>query len=57
MYNPTASNKCSSSCMKITSSALENDVIRIKYDNMVQSCIKGVPITISCRQFYNPITP
>lgn len=24
---------------------------------MVQSCIKGVPITIICRQFYNPITP
>ena len=24
---------------------------------MVQSCIKGIAITISCRQFYNPITP
>jgi len=43
--------------MKIYSSALENDVIRIKYDNMVQSCIKGTSVTISCRQFYNPVTP
>lgn len=57
MYNPTASNKCSSACMKITSSGLENDVIRILYENMVRSCIKGAPITIICRQFYNPITP
>lgn len=24
---------------------------------MVQSCIRGTAITISCRQFYNPITP
>lgn len=57
MYNPTASNKCASSCMKITSSGLEGSAIQIKYDNMVESCIKGTPITISCRQFYNPITP
>ena len=57
MYNPTATNKCSSSCMNIFESELIVDRIKIIYDNMVESCIKGAPITISCRQFYNPIVP
>lgn len=57
MYNPTAINKCSSTCMKIISSGLNNGVINIQYTNMVPSCISGTPITISCRQFYNPVEP
>lgn len=43
--------------MNIFRSELVGDRIRIVYDNMVESCIKGAPITISCRQFYNPIVP
>lgn len=58
MYNSAAKDKCSSSCMKITSSGLNtNGAISIEYANMIPSCITGAPITISCRQFYNPVEP
>jgi hypothetical protein len=44
--------------MKITSSGLNtNGAISIEYANMIPSCITGAPITISCRQFYNPVEP
>lgn len=49
MYNPTATNKCSSSCMNIYESELQNDRIRIVYDNMVEDCISGKEIIINCR--------
>jgi len=43
MYNPEAEDKCSSDCMKITSSGLveTSNKISIEYTQMVDSCIKG----------------
>lgn len=43
--------------MRIFYSQLQNDKIVIRYDNMVPSCISGTEIVITCRQFFNPITP
>lgn len=57
MYNPTAVNRCTSTCMNIYHSELVVDRIQIDYDNMVQDCISSQPIEIVCRQFYNPIVP
>jgi hypothetical protein len=41
MYDSVAKNKCSSTCMQVTASELSNSLILIKYDNMLESCIKG----------------
>jgi hypothetical protein len=57
MYSPTATNKCTSSCMDITLSKLQDASILVEYSDMKQSCISKAPITITCKQFYNPITP
>jgi hypothetical protein len=57
MYNPTASKRCSSTCMNVFHSELVVDRLQIDYNNMVQDCISGQPIEIVCRQFYNPIVP
>lgn len=59
MYNPTATNKCSSDCMDIYSSflSISDGSIQMLYANMPDSCIKGKEIIIKCRQFYNPVEP
>lgn len=57
MYNPIAENRCTSSCMRVTSSELVNDRILVNYDSMAKDCISGHQIQIDCRQFYNPIVP
>jgi len=56
-YNPTAAKKCTSSCMSITASGLVGDRILIEYEYMLDSCLRETEIVISCRQYYNPITP
>ena len=57
MYNPTAENRCKSSCMHIYESKLVNGRILIMYDQMTQACIRNTQILIECRAFYNPIVP
>lgn len=31
--------------------------IQINYNSMTTTALKGVPITVTCRGFYNPIVP
>ena len=57
MYSPTATNRCSSDCFRVTYSGLVNAAINIEYEQMLPQCISGAEITITCSQFYNPITP
>ena len=57
MYNPTANDRCSSSCMRVSNSEIVNDRIIINYDSMIPDCIEGTLIEIQCRNFYNPIVP
>ena len=43
--------------MTVTSSQLVDEEINVHYEAMKAECLIGTPITISCKQFYNPITP
>lgn len=43
--------------MRITRSKLEGAFIHIDYSDMADPCLKDSPITITCKHFYNPITP
>ena len=57
MYSTTADDKCSSPCFNVKESTFQSDRIKIVYDQMVNECIKGTEIAITCRQFYNPVVP
>lgn len=57
MYSPSARDKCSSDCMTVTYSQLIDEAINVHYEDMKDECLLGTPITIQCKQFYNPITP
>jgi hypothetical protein len=57
MYSATAANKCSSACMDIKTSRLVERNINIYYEEMPKTCLIDKEITITCLQFYNPITP
>jgi len=41
----------------LTSSQLVGNQIQINYNSMTTTALKGVPITVTCRGFYNPIVP
>jgi len=57
MYNAKVENACESDQMKITSSKPEplDGLIRMTYKDMDEKYFEGKPITIKCRNFYNPI--
>ena len=55
MYDKEARNKCSSTCMTITSSSIAVEGLSIYYEAMPEPCMRDKEIVIKCTSFYNPI--
>lgn len=57
LYKHSTRNKCASTCMRVTSSKLDWETLKIEYDNMLTSCLSNSEIVIRCQEFLNPIRP
>ena len=57
MYQEGSTNQCSSLQMRVYASSVQFGSLKVFYLEMEAEFIKGKEITISCKQFQNPIYP